>query len=94
MTSRTVDGKGRVTLGPDFANQTVVIDDSNPDQLVIRKVVLIPAEEAWLYKNQVAIKGLRKGLQQAAKMRFSSDYALPHSRRNSSSAALSPYNGK
>jgi len=73
MTTRTVDGKGRVTLGPDFANQTVVIDDSNPDQLVIRKVVLIPAEEAWLYENQIAMKGLRKGLREASKMQFSSD---------------------
>ena len=71
MTTRTVDAKGRVTLGQDFANQTVVIDDSNPNQLVIRKMVLIPAEEAWLYENHEAMTSLRKGLKQASKMQFS-----------------------
>jgi len=71
MTLKTVDGKGRVTLGRDFANQTVVIDDSNPNQLVIRKVVLIPAEEAWLYENPNAMKSVRKGLRQAVEMQFS-----------------------
>jgi hypothetical protein len=71
MPTRTVDSKGRITLGRDFANQTVVIDESNPNQLVIRKMVLIPAEEAWLYKNHAAMKSLRKGLEQASKMQFS-----------------------
>ena len=71
MTTKTVDSKGRITLGQDFVNQTVVIDDSNPNQLVIRKMVLIPAEEAWLYKNRAAITSLRKGLDQASKMQFS-----------------------
>lgn len=71
MTTKTVDSKGRVTLGREFANQTVVIDDSNPNQLVIRKMVLIPVEEAWLYENPAAMKSLRKGLQQASDMQFS-----------------------
>lgn len=71
MTTKTVDAKGRITLGPSFANQTVVVDDSNPNQLVIRKMVLIPAEEAWLYKNVEALESVRKGLQQAVEMQFS-----------------------
>ena len=71
MTTKTVDDKGRITLGQGFANQTVVVDDSNPNQLVIRKMVLIPAEEAWLYQNAGALKSVRKGLQQAVKMQFS-----------------------
>lgn len=71
MTTKTVDSKGRITLGREFANQTVVVDDSNPNQLVIRKMVLIPAEEAWLYKNRAAMTSLRKGLEQASAMQFS-----------------------
>ncbi len=71
MTTKTVDSKGRITLGLDFANQTVVIDDSNPNQLVIRKMVLVPAEEAWLYKNRAAMNSLRKGLAQASDLQFS-----------------------
>ncbi len=71
MTTKTVDAKGRITLGRDFANQTVVIDDSNPNQLIIRKMVLIPAEEAWLYENGEAMKSLRAGLSQASGLQFS-----------------------
>ena len=65
MTTKTLDSKGRVTLGLKFAGQTVVIDDSNPSCIQIRPVVLIPAEEAWLYQNQVAIDRVRKGLADA-----------------------------
>jgi hypothetical protein len=71
MTIKTADDKGRITLGRGFANQTVVVDDSNPNQLVIRKMVLIPAEEAWLYKNPNALKSVREGLGQSAEMQFS-----------------------
>ena len=70
MTTKTVDDKGRITLGQAFANQTVVVDDSNPNELVIRKMVLIPAEEAWLYKNETAKKRLRKGLAEASEGDF------------------------
>lgn len=65
MTTKTLDSKGRVTLGPQFAGQTVVIDVSNPCCIMIRPVVMIPTEEAWLYKNQTALGLVRQGLNDA-----------------------------
>lgn len=71
MTTKTVDNKGRVTLGSQFAGQTVVIDDSNPDFILIKPVVMIPAQEAWLYKNETALDRLREGLDEARLRVFS-----------------------
>ena len=65
MTTKTLDSKGRVTLGSQFAGQTVVIDVSNPSCIMIRPVVMIPADEAWLYKNQTALDLVRQGLNDA-----------------------------
>lgn len=70
MTTKTLDAKGRVTLGLKFAGQTVVVDDSNPLCIQIRPVVLIPAAEAWLYKNNEAIGPVRKGLADAVDGNF------------------------
>jgi len=62
MTTKTLDNKGRITLGAQFAGQTVVVDDSNPDYILIKPVVMIPAGEAWLYKNKTALNRVREGL--------------------------------
>ncbi len=76
MTTKTVDTKGRVTLGAQFAGQTVVIDDSNPTCILIRPVVLIPAAEAWLYKNETALGLVRAGLDDARHGNFAE--SAPH----------------
>ena len=65
MTTKTLDAKGRVSLGSRYAGQTVVIDDSNPNCIMIKPVVMIPADEAWLYKNQTALDLVRRGLDDA-----------------------------
>jgi hypothetical protein len=70
MTTKTLDAKGRVTLGSQFAGQTVVIDDSNPSCILIKPVVMIPAQEAWLYKNQTALDRVREGLDEARRGEF------------------------
>ncbi len=76
MTTKTVDTKGRVALGTQFAGQTVVIDDSNPTCILIRPVVLIPAAEAWLYKNDTALGLVRAGLDDARHGKFAE--SAPH----------------
>ncbi|QDU82462.1 hypothetical protein Pla110_42190 [Polystyrenella longa] len=70
MATKTLDTKGRVTLGAKFAGQTVVIDDSDPTCITIRPMVLIPADEAWLYHNQTALGLVRKGLDDARSGNF------------------------
>ena len=71
MTIKTLDKKGRITLGAEFAGKTVIVDDSNPDCIVIKPVVVIPADEAWLYKNETALNHVRKGLEEAREGTFS-----------------------
>jgi len=70
MTTKTLDAKGRVTLGLQFAGQTVEIDDSNPRCILIKPVVMIPVEEAWLYKNETARDRVRDGLAEARRGEF------------------------
>jgi hypothetical protein len=66
MITKLVDKKGRVALGPQFAGRTVIMDDSNPNQIVITVARVIPEREAWLYENQDALNSVRRGLAQAA----------------------------
>lgn len=72
MTTKTLDSKGRVTLGMPYAGQTVDIDDSDPNCIVIKPVVMIPAQEAWLYRNERALYLVREGLSEASHGVFSS----------------------
>jgi len=65
MDTKTVDSKGRVTLGKEFAGRTVSIRKSKNGQLVIEPVKLIPEQEAWLYENPKALAAVRRGLAQA-----------------------------
>jgi hypothetical protein len=71
MITKQVDAKGRVTLGAGFAGSLVIVDDSEPDAIVIRKAVAIPEREAWLYRNPKALAAVRRGLEQARNGEFS-----------------------
>ncbi len=73
MTTKVVDSKGRVALGNRFVGRTVIIDDSDPDKIVITPAVVIPENEAWLYRNKKALNSVRKGLAQAQGRRFAKD---------------------
>lgn len=66
MNVKIVDSKGRVYLGSQFAGRMVIIDDTDPGQIIITPAVAIPAREAWLYENKKALDLVRKGLAQAA----------------------------
>ena len=70
MKTKTFDHKGRITLGPQYAGKIVLVDESNPDSILLKPVVIIPAEEAWLYKNEVALGCVREGLHAARHKTF------------------------
>jgi hypothetical protein len=70
MTTKVVDSKGRVVLGSRFVGRTVIIDDSDPDKIIITPAVVIPESEAWLYRNPKALNSVRKGLAEAQGRRF------------------------
>lgn len=67
VTTKQVDKQGRLVLGSRFANQTVIIDDSDSTRIVITPAKVVPAHEAWLYNNPVAMKSVLLGLDQARK---------------------------
>lgn len=63
---KTIDEKGRVTLGKEFAGRAVeVLEDGG--EVRLRFVEMVPANEAWLWKNEIALASVRRGLEQAAK---------------------------
>jgi len=62
MTTKTIDERGRLTLGREFAGCTVVVDDSDPGRILVTPMKLVPAAEAWLYENKTALAMLRRGL--------------------------------
>ncbi|MGH2863062.1 MAG: hypothetical protein ACRDLT_16400 [Solirubrobacteraceae bacterium] len=61
---KTVDDKGRVTLGREFAGRTVQVDRAG-DDLVIRFRRVVPDREAWLWENETAKSMVDRGLAQA-----------------------------
>jgi hypothetical protein len=71
MTTQFVDGRGRLKLGNHLAGRIVIIDDSDPNRIVITPAVAIPEREAWLYRNEESLNCVRKGLEQARARRYS-----------------------
>jgi hypothetical protein len=65
LTTKTLDSKGRLVLGSRFANQMVIVDESDQSRIVITPAKVVPEHEAWLYKNEVALKSVLTGIVQA-----------------------------
>jgi hypothetical protein len=51
MTTKTVDSKGRISLGARFANQTVIIEEVDSTEIRVTLAQVIPQREVWLHKN-------------------------------------------
>ena len=66
MVAATVDSKGRVLLGREFAGKSVRITRVDEFEARIEVVETIPAREAWLWKNPAAMNAVREGMAQAA----------------------------
>lgn len=67
---RTVDSKGRLTLGKEFANKLVIVRELADGALEIVPAAVVPANEAWLFKNKEAFESLMRGMEQAARGEF------------------------
>lgn len=70
METKTVDSKGRLTLGPEFAGKIVILRRGKRG-ITITPAVVIPEHEAWLYKNPEALAAVERGLADAKQGRFS-----------------------
>lgn len=67
------DSKGRLLLGAAFANMTFLIEERQTGELVVKKAIVIPESENWIYKNEAVISSLNRGLSQAKKRKFAKD---------------------
>jgi hypothetical protein len=63
--AKTADSKGRVSLGGQFANRAVLIEQLNDTEVLVKMARVIPESEAWLFENPVALAAVRNGLAQA-----------------------------
>jgi hypothetical protein len=68
--TKSVDSKGRLTLGEAFANHTVLVESHGEGEVLVKLARVIPAREAWLYENKGALASVRRGLKQAAEGEF------------------------
>jgi hypothetical protein len=64
MSLKTIDDKGRLTLGRAFAGRTVEVEKEG-DTLVVKFRRVVPDREAWLWENELAKAMVDRGLRQA-----------------------------
>ena len=62
---KKADGKGRVTLGPEYANKLLFVIRKDDGMIEIRPAETVPSREAWLFRNPDAIASVMWGLVQA-----------------------------
>jgi hypothetical protein len=65
MTTKTVDARGRITLGPRYANRLVIVREHKDGALEIIPAEAIPAREVWLFKNAGARKAVHASIEEA-----------------------------
>lgn len=61
---KTIDDKGRLTLGREFAGRTVQVETDDAG-ILIKFYRVVPEREAWLWENETAKGMVDRGLRQA-----------------------------
>ena len=61
---KTIDDKGRLTLGREFAGRTVQMEEDDGG-IVLKFYRAVPDSEAWLWENETAKGMVDRGLRQA-----------------------------
>jgi hypothetical protein len=67
---KTVDSKGRLVLGAEFANSTVIVNRVHATEIVVTKARAVPEHELWLLEHPKALASVLEGLHQAATGEF------------------------
>ena len=61
---KTIDSKGRLTLGQAFAGKLVEVENEE-DAIILHFRRVVPEREAWLWENRTAKAAVERGLEQA-----------------------------
>jgi len=67
---KTVDSKGRITLGQRFANKPVIIENLSDTEVKISVARVIPEREMWLYQNPEAREMVFSALERLKRREF------------------------
>ena len=70
MATKTVDARGRLTLGPAYANRLVIVQERDDGAIEIIPAEAVPEREAWLHTNPEAMRAVQQGLAEAREGRF------------------------
>ena len=70
MTVKIADSKGRVVLGPQFANKPVIIEEVDETEVRVIAAEVVPQRELWLHRNIEARDSVQRGLEQAKARKF------------------------
>lgn len=73
MITKNTDARGRLALGERFANQRFIVTEVSETEIKLEAACVIPAREAWLYKNPTALAAVLRGIEDARAGRFSSN---------------------
>jgi hypothetical protein len=73
MLAKKIDAKGRLTLGQKYANIIVLINETDGGDILIKKAEVVPAREAWLHKNERAMRLVEEGLEQVKNKEFATN---------------------
>lgn len=72
MLTKNTDSRGRLALGERFANQRFIVTKVSETEIKLEVACVIPAQEAWLFKNPKALNSVLRGLDDARTGRVSS----------------------
>ncbi len=70
MTTKTVDPRGRLSLGKAFANRLVIIEEMEGGVIQVTPAQAVPAPEVWLHENRDAMAAVTQGLREASAAQF------------------------
>lgn len=65
MVTKTVDRRGRLSLGKSFADRLVIVEELPGGSLQITPAEAVPAREVWLYRNPKALASVMRGLDES-----------------------------
>ncbi|MBI1371537.1 MAG: hypothetical protein GC159_02065 [Phycisphaera sp.] len=70
MATKLLDSRGRLTLGKDFANKTVLVEEVKAGSYIVTLAAAIPERELWLFKNEMALASVKAGISDAVNGRL------------------------